>query len=99
MDSKDDICYAEAGNRGIAFTGAEPLQDVKMLVAFSNGELRLFDTTLLQGPAFAPLRDEAIFRNPVIFHGVITWDHGRIDIAPETVYLESCAYRSESISE
>lgn len=27
-----------------------------------------------------------------IFHGVITWMDGRIDIAPETVYEESFAY-------
>ena len=68
-----------------------------MLVTFSTGEKRLFDTTELKGPAFAPLADEKIFNNPVLFHGVITWKNGEIDIAPETVYKESYAYESVAI--
>ena len=63
-----------------------------MLVTFSTGEKRLFDTTTLKGSAFAPLADEQIFKNPVLFHGVITWNNGEIDIAPETVYQDSYAY-------
>ena len=65
-----------------------------MLVTFSTGEKRLFDTTLLQGAAFAPPADEKVFRNPVLSHGVITWNNGEIDIAPETVYRDSYAYES-----
>ncbi|MBR3107065.1 MAG: DUF2442 domain-containing protein [Clostridia bacterium] len=65
-----------------------------MLVTFSTGEKRLFDATLLKGSAFAPLQDEEIFIHPVLFHGVITWNNGEIDIAPETVYQESYAYDS-----
>ena len=53
---------------------------------------RLFDTTTLQGAAFAPLADEEVFSHPVLFHGVITWADGEIDIAPETVYRDSYAY-------
>ena len=62
-----------------------------------TGEKRLFDTTLLQGSAFAPLADETIFSNPVLFHGVITWKNGEIDIAPETVYRDSYAYESMAV--
>ena len=58
----------------------------KMLVSFSTGEKRLFDTKLLQGSAFEPLSEESVFMNPSIFHGVITWSDGKIDVAPETVY-------------
>ena len=63
-----------------------------MLVTFSTGEKRLFDTAMLQGSAFAPLADEKIFSNPSLSHGVITWNNGEIDIAPEAVYRDSCAY-------
>ena len=41
---------------------------------------------------FAKLADEKIFNNPVIRYGVITWDNGKIDIAPETVYRDSYPY-------
>ena len=90
----NDICYAGEMQDGIKVTEAKPLRGGMMLVTFSTGEKRLFDTTLLQGSAFAPLADEKIFSNPVLFHGVITWNEGEIDIAPETVYRDSYAYDS-----
>lgn len=86
------ICYAGEMQDNIKIIEAKPLRGGMMLVTFSSGEKRLFDTTLLQGSAFAPLADEKIFSNPVLFHGVITWNNGEIDIAPETVYRNSYAY-------
>ena len=93
----NDICYAGEMQEGIKVTEARPLRGGMMLVTFSTGEKRLFDTTLLQGSAFAPLADEKVFCNPVLFHGVITWNNGEIDIAPETVYRESYAYESSAM--
>ena len=93
----DDICYAGELQEDIKVTEAKPLRGGMMLVTFSTGEKRLFDTTLLQGTAFAPLADENVFRNPVLFHGVITWNNGEIDIAPETVYRDSYAYDSAAV--
>lgn len=94
MYVKDDICYAGRFEEGIRITEAKPLRGMMLLVTFSTGEQRLFDVTRLDGAAFLPLRDEKIFRNMEIFHGVITWNNGEIDIAPETVYRESYAYDS-----
>lgn len=93
----NNICYAGEIQDGIKVTEAKPLRGGMMLVTFSTGEKRLFDTTLLQGSAFAPLADEEIFMNPILFHGVITWNNGEIDIAPETVYKESYSYESMAI--
>ncbi len=90
----NDVCYAGQMQEGIKVTEARPLRGGMMLVTFSTGEKRLFDTTTLQGQAFAPLADEAVFNHPVLFHGVITWNNGAIDIAPEMVYQNSCAYDS-----
>ena len=88
----NDICYAGELQQDIRVTEAKPLRDGMMLVTFSTGEKRLLDTRKLEGAAFRPLTDEDIFNRPVLFHGVITWDDGKIDIAPETVYRESYAY-------
>ena len=88
----NDICYAGELTDDIKITEVKPLRGGIMLVTFSTGEKRLFDTTKLEGSAFKPLADEKVFMNPVIFHGVITWNNGEIDIAPEVVYKESCAY-------
>ena len=93
----NDICYAGEMQDNIMVTEAKPLRGGMRLVTFSTGEKRLFDTTLLQGSAFAPLADEKVFRNPLIFHGVITWNNGEIDIAPETVYRDCYAYESVAI--
>ena len=88
----NDICYAGQMQENIKVSEVKPLRGGMMLITFSTGEKRLFDTTLLTGSAFEPLKDEKIFMNPQIFHGVITWNNGEIDIAPEYVYEESYAY-------
>ena len=88
----NDICYAGEMQEDIKVMDVKPLRGGMMLVTFSTGEKRLFDTTKLQGAAFDPLKDEKVFSNPVLFHGVITWNNGELDIAPETVYRDSYAY-------
>lgn len=90
----DDICYAGELQEGIKVTELKCLRGGMMLVTFSTGEKRLFDATTLKGSAFAPLKDEKILRNPVLVNGVITWNNGEIDIAPETVYQDSYKYES-----
>ncbi len=92
MYEKNGICYAGEPQAGIKITEAKPLRGGMMLITFSTGEARLFDTTLLEGSAFAPLKQEEIFLHPVLLHGVLTWDDGNIDIAPEYVYEHSYAY-------
>jgi len=88
----DEICYAGEIQEGIKVTEAKPLRGGIMLLTFSTGEKRLLDVTLLKGPAFAPLANEEIFNKPTLFHGVITWNNGEIDIAPEAAYKESYTY-------
>ncbi len=92
MYMKDDVCYAGSLQENIKIIEAKPLRGRMMLVTFSTGEKRLFDTTLLKGKAFEALADESVFNQPVIFHGAITWQNGEIDVAPEMVYRESYDY-------
>jgi len=95
MYIKDDICYASELKDNIKVVEVKPLRGRMLLVTFSTGEQRLFDATMLEGSAFKSLEDEKVFNNPTLFHGVITWNNGEIDIAPETVYRDSYAYDSE----
>lgn len=88
------ICYAGKCDEGIKIQEAKVLNGGMMLVTFSTGEKRLFDTTSLKGTAFEPLKNESVLRNFELFHGVLTWDDGKIDIAPETVYEESFSYEA-----
>ena len=92
MYIKNGICYAGELVPEITITEAKPLDGGMMLVTFSTGETRLFDTTQLNSPVFEPLRDYKVFSSPVISHGTITWNNEEIDIAPEYVYRVSCKY-------
>lgn len=71
-------------------SGVRPLQDHLLWVRFNNGEARVFDfKPLLDTPAFAPLKDERVFRDVYIDYGVAVWQDGDIDIAPEYLYEHS----------
>lgn len=95
MFEANGICYAGECVQGIRVTGAKALRGGMMLITFSTGEKRLFDSTLLMGSAFAPLKDEHVLADFTIFHGVMTWMNGEIDIAPETMYNMSYPYEGQ----
>ena len=88
----DGIVYAGEPTESLEITKVKPLDDMIMLITFSNGETKLFDATILTGPVYEPLKDDKIFKNPVIEYGVITWNNGNIDCSPEYSYKNS--YRS-----
>ena len=94
----DDVCYAGEATPDIKVKEATMLRGGMLLITFSTGEQRLFDATLLTGSAFEPLKDEKTLADFTIFHGVMTWLNGEIDIAPETMYAESYPYTSRNVS-
>ena len=65
-----------------------------LLVTFNNGEKRLFDVTSLlnKGSAFTPLSEERIRKTAKVTFGFVSWLDGEIDVAPETMYVESFKY-------
>ncbi len=75
----------------------KPLSNMIILLTFSNGETRLFDATVLNGEAFEPLKDDNVFKNPTIDHGVVTWLNGEIDISPEFMYENSYVYNTMTV--
>ena len=93
----NDVCYAGEATPDIRVKQATVLRGGMILLTFSTGEQRLFDTTLLKGSAFEPLKDEKILADFNIFHGVMTWMNGNIDIAPETMYADSYPYTAEDV--
>ena len=93
----DDVCYAGEAVPDIKVKEAAVLGGM-LLITFSTGEQRLFDTTLLTGSVFEPLKNEKTLADFTIFHGVMTWLNGEIDIAPETMYVESYPYTSRNVS-
>ncbi len=94
----DGIAYAGKKMKEIAVQAVKPLDDMMMIVTFESGEKRLYDATqLLAYPAFQRLKDDEIFKNAKVEYGVVTWDDGEIDIAPETMYETSFEYQEMQI--
>ena len=92
MFIRDGIVYGGEPKQPVRTEQVKVLPDRMLLIQFNNGEIRLFDATVLEGPAFEPLRDEQVFSNPVIDHGVVTWKDGEIDCSPEYMYEHSYEY-------
>lgn len=86
------IVYGGEPMTSIEVSSVKALDDMIMLVSFSTGETRLFDATILQGEVFEPLKKEDVFKNPIVNHGVVTWNDGDIDCAPEFIYNNSYEY-------
>lgn len=89
------IVYASERPENIEITQATPLEDMMMILTFSTGEQRLFDATVLTGPAFQPLADTKVFNSCKVVNGVVTWMDEEIDCAPEFMYEHSFPYDRE----
>ena len=87
------IAYAGGNQKDITVKDVRVLDDLIMIVEFSTGEQRLFDATcMLEYPAFAVLADENVFKTAKVEYGVVVWQDGEIDLAPETMYEKSYFY-------
>jgi hypothetical protein len=86
------ILYASSKLDMIKIADAKVTGYMMMLLTFSTGEQRVFDAEILNGEVFEPLKDDSVFRNFAIVHGVITWANEEIDCAPEFMYEHSYPY-------
>ena len=67
----------------------EAKPDYSLLLEFENGEKRLFDMSpYLNKKPFIELKELFLFNKAAIEYGTVVWP-GDIDIAPETLYLQS----------
>lgn len=92
MFISNGIVYGGQPEETIKVKSVKPLDDMIMIITFSTGEQRLFDASILNGPAFEPLKDIEVFKSAVVDHGVVTWQDGEIDCAPEFMYENSYEY-------
>jgi len=83
----DGIAYAGTPAKEVKVYGVRPLDNWMLWVRFSTGEAKLYDCKpLLKYKAFEPLKDIETFRGVYIDYGVVVWNDGDIDIAPEELY-------------
>ena len=90
MNITNGIVYANEKSGSINVCCVEIVDELKMIITFSTGERKIFDATcLLEYPAFEALKNKEIFKTAKVEYGVVTWDNGKIDLAPETMYEKS----------
>lgn len=95
MFVKDGIAYASTQNSDIKVINVKVVGELSLLVTFSSGEERIFDMAyLMKYPVYKKLEDYEFLKTVYIQNGVLVWENGEIDIAPEEIYKESYEYES-----
>ena len=94
----DGIAYAGDGQRDLRVSGIRPLQNFSLWVRFNTGEVKIVDlNSMLDKPAYSPLKDKNLFNSVYIDYGVPVWCDGDIDIAPEYLYENGVSYTEDAI--
>lgn len=95
MYINNGIAYAGERKPEVRVSGIRPMENHLLWIRFNTGEAKVFDfKPLLDAPAFAPLKDESVFKGVYIDYGIAVWMDGDIDIAPAYLYENSIAYET-----
>lgn len=74
-------------------TSAQNLGNYKLALTFNDDKQLVVDCKPLinKYKLFSPLRDKSVFDNFTLDGWTVTWQNGKIDIAPEYLYEVGCA--------
>ena len=79
--------------KALRITSARALNPRSLRLEFSNGDVRLFDSHRLRGPAFIPLMNEEIFTKPIVTEdGKLGWEALDITCGATYIYDRSVHY-------
>ncbi|MCR5034798.1 MAG: DUF2442 domain-containing protein [Clostridia bacterium] len=82
----------------LEITAARALNPRSLRLEFSNGDVRLFDSHRLRGPAFIPLMNEDIFTKPVVKDGALGWEDLDITCSAKYIYDRSIHYDDNAVA-
>ena len=83
----EGIAYAGNLKPILSVLNAYPLDNFILEVEFCDGVQNVVDmTSLMDSPAFLPLKDKAVFDCVYVEYGIPMWCDGEIDISPEWLY-------------
>ncbi len=83
----------------LKITAARALNPRSLRLEFSNGDVRLFDSHRLRGPAFIPLMNEEIFTKPIVTEdGKLGWENLDITCSAKYIYDRSVHYDDNAVA-
>ena len=95
MEKIKEKLNIENKNVDLKVIDVEILQNLCLLLEFSNGERKIFDVNqLLNYPVYEKLKDEDIFNSVSIKNGIIVWDNENIDVGTDYLYKNSENYNN-----
>ena len=81
--------YYKNSKQTIKAEKVEVLDNYRLRVSFSNGEIKIYDVEpLLKYPMFAPIKDKDFFAKAETKYNTVVWNEN-IDIDPEDLYWDS----------
>ncbi len=93
MKIVNEIALVDEKSANLRVLDVEILENLCLLIEFSNGEKRMFDAKqLLQYPVFEKLKNDEIFNTVSVKNGVLIWDNETLDIGVDFLYEKSEIY-------
>lgn len=86
------------GKQKLEITAVRALNPRSLRLEFSNGDVRLFDSHRLRGPAYIPLMNEEIFTKPVVKEGKLGWEDLDITCEAKYIYDRSVHYDDNAVA-
>ena len=85
-------------NQNLEITAVRALNPRSLRLEFNNGDVRLFDSHRLRGPAFIPLMNEEIFTKPIVADdGRLGWEDLDITCSAKYIYERSVHYDDNAV--
>ena len=85
--------------QNLEITAVSALNPRSLRLEFNNGDVRLFDSHRLRGPAFIPLMNEEIFSRPIVAEGGrLGWEHLDITCSAKYIYERSVHYDDNAVT-
>ncbi len=88
---REEMVYGNRLSYPIA-CDVKSLGDMQLMVSFDNGEKKIYDASVLDGPVFEILKDQKVFDTVSLVNNTVGWCNGEVDIAPENLYFDSVIY-------
>ena len=84
----EGVAYPDKRMDLLKVTEIKVLPEYVLWLKFSTGEEKIFDfSSLLNKPAFLPLKEKSLFDSVRLDRGFPVWNDGDIDISPEYLYV------------